>query len=110
MLKQNFLTFITGIWSSAFLTHVLSHSFCIGGTVELLLASVPPKVVAVTGGWTSLAFLLYWWCMEEILLMSTSKAYKKSHFNELATIFESFCINNRIPVALLANTDGNLTL
>ena len=110
MLKHNFLTFVTGIWSSALLAHVLGHSFRIGGAVELLLAGVPPEIVAATGGWTSLAFLLYWRRMEEILPMSTSKAYKKAHFDELATIFENFRINNRIPEALLAATDGNFTL
>jgi len=47
--------------------------------------------------------------MEEILPMSTSKAYKKSHFDELTTIFKNFCINNRIPEALIATTVGNLT-
>jgi len=41
--------------------------------------------------------------------MSTSKAYKKSHFDELATIPENFRINNRIPEALIATTVGNLT-
>jgi hypothetical protein len=76
MLKHSFLTFVTGIWSPAPLAHVLGHSFQIDGAVELLLAGVPPKIVATTGGWTSLAFLLYWQCMEEIFLMSTSKAYK----------------------------------
>jgi hypothetical protein len=80
MLKHNSLTFVTGIWSSALLAHVLGHSFRIGGAVELLLASVPPEIITATGGWTSLAFLLYWQCMEEILLMSTSKAYKKIPF------------------------------
>ena len=48
------------------LTHILDHSFHIGGAVELLLAGVPPEIVAATGGWTSLAFLLYWHHMEEI--------------------------------------------
>lgn len=39
--------------------HISGHSFRIGGAVELLLAGVPPEVVAATGNWTSLAFLLY---------------------------------------------------
>ena len=67
LLKSEFLKFITGIWSSAMLTHVLGHSFHIGGAVELLLVGVPPEIVAAPGGWTSLAFLLYWRCMDEIL-------------------------------------------
>ena len=102
--------FVTNIWSSALLTHVLGYSFRICGAIKLLLAGVPSEIVAATGGWTLLAFLLYWRHMEEILPMSISKAYKKAHFDKLATIFENFCINNRIPEALLATTDGNFTL
>ena len=56
------------------LAHVLGHSFHISGTVELLLAGIPPEIVAATGGWTSLTFLLYWHHMDEILPMSPSKA------------------------------------
>ena len=93
------------------LAHVLGHSFHIGGAVELLFARVlPEKVVAATGSWTSLAFLLYWGHMEEILPMSTSKAYNKSPFDSLAAIFKQFCINNKIPSALLIASDRNLTL
>jgi len=75
LLKHKFLTFVTKIWSYAMLAHVLGHSFRISGAVELLLAGVPPEIVAATGGWTSLAFLLYWHRMDKILPMSTSKAY-----------------------------------
>jgi len=85
------------------LAHVLGHSFHIGGAVKLLLASVPPEIVTATGSWTSLAFLLYWRRMEEILPMSTSKAYNKSHFDSLAAIFEQFCIKNKIPSVLLSH-------
>jgi hypothetical protein len=92
------------------LAHVLGHSFRIGGAVELLLAGVPPETVAATGGWTSLAFLLYWRRMEEILPMSTSKAYNKSHFDNLAIIFEQFRISNRIPANLITASDGSLSL
>ncbi|KIJ96025.1 hypothetical protein K443DRAFT_682572 [Laccaria amethystina LaAM-08-1] len=92
------------------LAHVLGHSFRIGGAVELLLAGVPPEVVAATGGWTSLAFLLYWRRMEEVLPMSTSKAYKKAHIDDLATIFEQFRVANKIPSALIDASDGLLVL
>lgn len=92
------------------LAHVLGHSFRIGGAVELLLAGVPPEIVAATGGWTSLAFLLYWRRMEEILPMSTSKAYNKAHLDALAAIFEQFRINNKIPSALIIASNGNLSL
>ena len=101
LLKNEFLNFVTGIWSSAMLAHVLGHSFRIGGAVELLLAGVPPEIVAATGGWTSLAFLLYWRRMDEILPMSTSKAYNQAHLLRLAEIFEEFRIAHKIPSTLL---------
>ncbi|KAF8882336.1 hypothetical protein CPB84DRAFT_1686772, partial [Gymnopilus junonius] len=110
LLKHDFLNFVTGIWSSAMLAHILGHSFRIGGAVELLLVGIPPEIVAATGSWTSLAFLLYWHHMEEILPMSTSKAYNKTHFNNLATIFKQFHINHSIPLSLITASDGNLTL
>jgi hypothetical protein len=110
LLKHDFLKFVTGIWSTAALAHVLGHSFRIGGAVELLLAGVPPEIVAATGGWTSLAFLLYWRRMEEILPMSTSKAYNKSHIDNLAAIFEQFRLKSNIPSALITASDGNITL
>lgn len=93
------------MWSKATLAHVLGHSFRIGGAVELLLAGVPPEIVAATGGWTSLAFLLYWRRMEEILPMSTSKAYQRSHVDALANIFEKFRTDNLIPSNLIASHD-----
>jgi hypothetical protein len=54
LLKHKFLSFCNHIWLSAMLAHILGHSFHIGGAVELLLAGVPPEIVAATGGWTSL--------------------------------------------------------
>ena len=106
MLKHDFLTFVTSIWMSAHLAHVLGHSFRIGGAVELLLAGVPPEIVAAIGGWTSLAFLIYWRRMEEILPMSTSKAYKQSHVTELASIFEEFRIAHNISINLITAMDS----
>ena len=105
MTKHKFLAFCTDVWSKAVLAHVLGHSFRIGGAVELLLAGVPPEIVAATGGWTSLAFLLYWRRMEEILPMSTSKAYHRSHIVALAQIFEKFRIDNHIPLNFVASHD-----
>ena len=101
LLKNEFLSFVTKIWSSAMLAHVLGHSFRIGSAVELLLAGVPPEIVAATGGWTSLAFLLYWHRMDKILPMSTSKAYTQAHLHRLTAIFEEFHIAHKIPSALL---------
>ena len=96
------MSFCVDIWSKAALAHVLGHSFRIGGAVELLLAGVSPEIVAATGGWTSLAFLLYWRRMEEILPMSTSKAYRQSHITDLAEIFENFWVTHNIPSCLVS--------
>ena len=96
MSKHKFMSFCAGIWSTAGLAHVKGHSFRIGGAVELLLAGVPPEIVAATGGWTSLSFLLYWRLMEEIIPMSTSKAYQKSQITDLAKILEDFRQRNKI--------------
>jgi hypothetical protein len=105
MTKPKFMDFCATVWSEAALAHVLGHSFRIGGAVELLLAGVPPEIVAATGGWTSLAFLLYWRRMEEILPMSTSRAYQTSHIQALAKIFEKFRVDNHIPSNLLSSHD-----
>ncbi|KAF9224679.1 hypothetical protein BS17DRAFT_795105 [Gyrodon lividus] len=43
---------------------IASHSFCIGGTTELLLTRVPPDVVKALGFWSSNAFLHYWCSLE----------------------------------------------
>ncbi|EAU89100.1 hypothetical protein CC1G_08508 [Coprinopsis cinerea okayama7 len=96
--RAQFLEHVMGIWRSAGLGHVSGHSFRIGGAVELLLAGVPPEIVASTGGWTSLAFLLYWRRVEEVLPMSTTRAYHESQLkNSLAAIFEKFRRDNNLP-------------
>ncbi|KIY48920.1 hypothetical protein FISHEDRAFT_42415 [Fistulina hepatica ATCC 64428] len=95
--KATFLSICTAAWSVHHLDHVLGHSFRIGGAVELLLAGVPPEVVAATGGWTSLAFLLYWRRMEDILPMSTSRAYSTSSIASLSRIFHSFRRSHNLP-------------
>ncbi|KAJ2911295.1 hypothetical protein MD484_g9119, partial [Candolleomyces efflorescens] len=103
MTRDRFLSFVFAIWKRAGLYHVSGHSFRIGGAVALLLAGVPPEVVAATGGWTSLAFLLYWRRVEEILPMCTSKAYTKTHFDSLAQIFENF--RSKFQVVVPASLD-----
>ncbi len=106
--KPAFLARCYKCWKHHVLYHVLGHSFRIGGAVELLLAGVPPETVAATGGWTSLAFLLYWRRMEEIIPLSTSKAYRQSHLVDLAATFEKFRVACKIPAALIGSYDGSL--
>ena len=44
------MAFCVDVWSKAGLAHIKGHSFHIGGAVELLLAGVPPEIIATTGG------------------------------------------------------------
>ena len=101
--KNVFLTFVNRVWSNAQLHHVFGHSFRIGGAVALLLAGVPPEVVAATGGWTSLSFLLYWRRLEEILPKSTARDYKKEDLDYLFTTFENLRVRCNIPRYFLNN-------
>ncbi|KAJ3537651.1 hypothetical protein NMY22_g5509 [Coprinellus aureogranulatus] len=110
MTKATFLDFVLDIFEKAGLEHVQGHSFRIGGAVELLLAGVPPHVVAATGGWSSLAFLLYWRRVEEVIPMCTSKAYNAQHITDLEKIFEAFRESNNIPKTFLTSSDGSLTI
>jgi len=106
MVKTTFQKFCNSIWKLAGLEHVLGHSFHIGGAVELLLTGINPDVVAATGGWTSLAFLLYWHHIEEIIPLSTSQAYKKSHLDHLISIFKDFCTRHSIPLTFMNDIDS----
>jgi hypothetical protein len=108
MTKDCFLDFALGIFEKAGLEHVQGHSFRIGGAVELLLAGVAPHVVAATGGWSSLAFLLYWRRVEEVIPMCTSKAFNARHMDDLSKIFESFRETNKIPKTFLTSSDGTM--
>jgi hypothetical protein len=67
------------IWDDAGILRAFSHSFRIGGSTELLLTGVPLDIVAILGGWTSLAFLLYWCKIEPIVPMHIGKAYDKAN-------------------------------
>ncbi|EIN07606.1 hypothetical protein PUNSTDRAFT_70253 [Punctularia strigosozonata HHB-11173 SS5] len=55
------------IWSQASLPRFMGHLFRIGGTMELLLASIPPDVIKKAGQWSSGAFLRYWRVVKGIL-------------------------------------------
>jgi hypothetical protein len=94
--KSSFLAFCTSTWTAAGALPALGHGFCIGGASELLLAGIPPKVIARLRGWTSLAFLLYWRKIEQILPMLINNAYKKKRLLDLAAEMETFHIQNHI--------------
>jgi len=105
MTKQDFLSFVNKVWSDAGLLQIYGHSFRIGGAVELLLVGVPPEVVAATGGWTSLTFLLYWRRLKDLLPMSTARAYRRSEIDRLSKIFDDFRVRKKIPKTFLDSFD-----
>ncbi|KAJ7692261.1 hypothetical protein B0H17DRAFT_1200596 [Mycena rosella] len=72
------------------------NCYRIGGSTELLLAGVPCDIGAALGGWTSLAFLLYWRKIEHIVPMNIGKAYDKDKLADVAKAFESFRIAHGI--------------
>ncbi|KAJ3792071.1 hypothetical protein GGU11DRAFT_750591 [Lentinula aff. detonsa] len=101
MIKSTFLNFCDSIWKGKGLLNVHGHSFRIGGAVELLIAKVPPEVVAAIGGWTSLAFLIYWRRFEEILPAHVLKAYDNDQVSRLQSTLEDFRLSNNIPNSVI---------
>lgn len=101
MVKSTFLTFCESIWKGKGLLNVHGHSFRIGGAVELLIAKVPPEVVAAMGGWTSLAFLIYWRRFEEILPAHILKAYDSDQISRLKSTLDDYRKTNNIPNSLI---------
>lgn len=105
ILKHRFMSTCSKIWAAANMEVVFGHSFRIGSSLELLVSGVAPEIVAVLGGWTSLAFLLYWRRIEDIIPMHITKAYQKKRLIELAADFESFHIRSNIPNKALIPED-----
>lgn len=97
MIKRDFLSFILRIWGKQGNNRISGHCFRIGGAVALLLSGVPPEVVAATGGWTSLAFLLYWRRVEEIIPLCTSFAYSRTQIDQVSSIMHSFSNSSCTP-------------
>ncbi|KAF9060891.1 hypothetical protein BDP27DRAFT_1429529 [Rhodocollybia butyracea] len=102
MVKSVFLNFYDDIWENSSLMHVHGHSFCIGGAVELLIAGVTPKIVAAIGGWTSLAFLIYWRRFEEILPTHILKAYDNDQILRLKNSIDDFRTANKVSDNVIA--------
>ena len=88
------------IWQQFGLLLSSGHSFRIGGATELLLAGVPPEVVATIGRWKSLTFLLYWRKIEEILPKAVSRSYVRSRIAEVSKDFERFHLAQCIPATV----------
>ena len=65
--KAAFLQRCNEVWSKYGFPTSTGHSFRIGGTTELLLGGVSPKIVKLMGRWSSDAFLRYWRSLEDIV-------------------------------------------
>ncbi|KAF7291618.1 hypothetical protein HMN09_01252900 [Mycena chlorophos] len=88
--KSYFLSRCAAIWKACGLDDLAGHSLRIGGSSELLLAGVAPQMVAALGGWSSLAFLLYWRKLGHVIPRAIREAYHKTTYLELAKAMESF--------------------
>lgn len=97
LVKPKMLARCGKIWEEAGLKALSGHAFRIGGATELLLAGVEPTVIASLGGWTSLAFLLYWRKIEEILPTVITAAYGDSRTTRVVQDMEAFRARSGIP-------------
>ena len=77
--RDLFLKTASSAWKAARLPDLSGHSFRIGGTTELLLEGVALDMVAAIGGWSSMAFLLYWRRLGGVISQGTADAYAKKH-------------------------------
>ena len=84
LLKSTFLQITTNIYSMEGLDVVHRHSYCISGTLWLLLDGVTPETVMKIGGWSSLCFLIYWHPLEQIILLAVTQSWdaKKKKFRK----------------------------
>ncbi|PCH34459.1 hypothetical protein WOLCODRAFT_63530, partial [Wolfiporia cocos MD-104 SS10] len=90
-----FLDRCNEVRTSASLCSVTSHSFCIGGTTELLLHGTPLGIVAVQGRWKSRAFMEYWCCIEQVLPLFIISSTHCSHVDSIKTCMNTYrkCCN-----------------
>jgi hypothetical protein len=65
------------VFKAAGLELVFGHSYRIGGSLDLLLASVAPEIIMKLGGWTSWCFLIYWRRLERVIPLALARAWDK---------------------------------
>ncbi|PPR00693.1 hypothetical protein CVT24_000981 [Panaeolus cyanescens] len=107
MFKEEFLSKIQKIWKGLpDLALVSGHSFRIGGAVALLLAGVEPEVVAAAGGWTSMAFLLYWRRLESIVPQFTAKAYANADWATVKLKLDRMNADGGLSPSMVEASDG----
>jgi hypothetical protein len=102
--KAKFLDHCHTIWNSLAMLKVHGHSFRIGGATELLLGGIPPHVVASIGRWKSMAFLLYWRKVSEVVANTFSSSYDPVRFLSIEKSFEDFRTRLNIPLSSLSSS------
>ncbi|EIN14054.1 DNA breaking-rejoining enzyme [Punctularia strigosozonata HHB-11173 SS5] len=108
--KTRLLTRCNEIWSKARLRTLSGHCFRIGGTTHWLLQGAPTEIVAAIGGWTSLAFLLYWRKVEDIIAAGLVDAMSKSDAARLGKKVDEFRVSRGIPKDLGVETRRRLNV
>lgn len=64
--------------------------------MELLISGVPPLIVAATGGWTSMAFTLYWTRVESIIPAFTARAYAAKDMERAGCFVKKFAASEKV--------------
>ena len=77
--KSLFFYHCNNIWCPLSYPHATGHCFCIGRTMELLLAGTPPEVVRVTRQWSSASFLWYWQPLDKLAPLHICNLQSSSH-------------------------------
>lgn len=88
--KRAFLDRCHEIWKECGMLLPDGHILRIGGATEWLLAGVPPVTVAKIGRWTSLAFLLYWRRVSEVITRAVSASYDSVRLSSITAAFDTF--------------------
>ncbi|RXW15088.1 hypothetical protein EST38_g10767 [Candolleomyces aberdarensis] len=102
--KARFLDRCHLVWNSLGLLKIHGHSFRIGGATELLLGGIPPHVVASIGRWKSMAFLLYWRKVSEVVSNTFSSSYDPDRFQSIEKAFEDFRSRLKIPASAVSSS------
>jgi hypothetical protein len=67
--------FSSAVFLPAALNPFFAHSYCIGGSLELLDAGAALEIIMKLSGWTSLCFLIYWRRLNCILPLNITRAW-----------------------------------
>ncbi|KAJ7252656.1 hypothetical protein C8J57DRAFT_1519967 [Mycena rebaudengoi] len=80
----------SAVFLPAALNPFFAHSYCIGGSSELLDAGAALEIIMKLSGWTSLCFLIYWRRLKCILPLNITRAWD-TRIREFAPQFSVSC-------------------